>query len=244
MGDRALVHAIEMATLNSVPTPWQRFDGSFLIRAFHGGTGRGNAASSLYPAADPDLQGRLERISAIYQGLGLTPRIRSTPLDPPGTADLLVAAGWRAADETVVLSGALQPMAASEAMPEVFDGPVETWLSVVATAEYQGSARQREKLEGATLMTIPCAWMVLEDAASIFVSADGPLCGIFDLAVRPEARRQGLARRIIGAAAAWGQRRGCDTIWAQVSATNSASMTLNASLGMRESHRYRYFLRL
>jgi ribosomal protein S18 acetylase RimI-like enzyme len=101
---------------------------------------------------------------------------------------------------------------------------------------------QREKLDGAALMAIPCAWLVLEDAASIFVTADGPFCGIFDLAIRPEARRQGLARRVIGAAAAWGMGQGCDTLWAQVSATNTAPLALNAGLGLCEAYRYQYYL--
>lgn len=89
-------------------------------------------------------------------------------------------------------------------------------------------------------MTVPCAWLLLEDVASLFVVADGPLCGIFDLAVRPEVRRRGLARRIAAAGADWAVGRGCTHGYLQVSATNRASIAPNAGMGFGESHRYRY----
>nr|WP_302474538.1 GNAT family N-acetyltransferase [Roseococcus sp. MDT2-1-1] len=89
-------------------------------------------------------------------------------------------------------------------------------------------------------MTVPCAWLLPEDAASLFVVADGPLCGIFDLAVRPEARRRGLARRIVAAGADWAIGQGCTHAYLQVSATNDASIALNTGMGFGESYRYRY----
>lgn len=234
---------LEQATLNAVPAPRLRFDGAFLLRGFHGGTGRANAASSLHPAPDDELEARLGRIEAQYRRWDMAPRIRSTPLDPPDLVTLLRDAGWREEDETLVLAGDLRPMARDEPAARLLAAPEPAWMEVVGTAEYQSPARRREKVEGAALMAIPCAWILLEEAATVFVTADGPLCGMFDLAVRPEARRRGLARRVMGAAAAWGLAQGCTVKWSQVSATNSASLALNAGLGMRESHRYRYFVR-
>jgi GNAT superfamily N-acetyltransferase len=240
---RIPVALLEQAALNAVPAPRLRFDGPFLQRAFHGGTGRANAACSLHPACDPDLPARIGRIESRYRAWGLPPRIRSTPLDPPRLVPLLRDAGWREEDETLVLCGDLRAMAGAEPAARLLLAPEPAWMAVVATAEHQSPARQREKREGAALMAIPCAWVLLEDAASLFVTADGPLCGMFDLAVRPEARRRGLARRVMGAAAAWGLAQGCTVKWSQVSAANAASLALNAGLGMRESHRYRYFVR-
>lgn len=43
------IAALERATLTTLPAPRAAYDGTFVMRAFHGGTGRGNSASSLDP---------------------------------------------------------------------------------------------------------------------------------------------------------------------------------------------------
>ena len=232
---------IERATLNAVPAPLNQFHGPLVLRAFHGGTGRANCAQALQPEAVADPAALLARIAGFHRARGLRPRLRSLPLDPPGLAETAAAAGWRSYDESLVLCGALAPMARRDPVVEALPAPDARWMAVVGSADYQTPTRQREKVEGAALMTIPAAWLLLEDAACIFVAVDGPLCGMFDLAVRPEARRRGLARRIMGAAAAWGVAQGAAWKFSQVSATNEASLALNFAQGMRESHRYRYW---
>lgn len=252
------VAALERATLAAVPAPRVGFDGPFVIRAFLGGTGRANAASALPPgpaAPDPDLPARLARIEAHYTCLGLPPRIRSTPLDPPGLGTLLAARGWRERDETLVLGGALDGIAAAAAATpgvtvEVLDGPAEDWLAVVATAEHQTPARRAEKLRMPELLLPPAAWLLLRvpppsaarPAASLFVVADGPLAGFFDLAVHPEFRRRGLGARVMAAGAAWARAQGAVCAYAQVAAANAPSRALNAGLGLREAYRYRYHM--
>lgn len=233
---------IERATLNAVPAPLNRFHGPLVLRAFHGGTGRANCAQALAPEPVADPAALLAGIAAFHHARGLRPRLRSLPLDPPGLAEAAAAAGWRAYDESLVLCGELAPMAVADAAVEVLAAPDARWMAVVSSADYQTEARRREKAEGAALLTVPAAWLLLEDAACIFVAADGPLCGMFDLAVRPGARRRGLARRIMGAAAAWGLAQGATWKFSQVSATNEASLALNFAQGMRESHRYRYWI--
>lgn len=234
------IPAIERAALNCVPAPRNRFDGPLLLRAFHGGTGRANSAVALRPDPLPDPGAALDRIAAFHRAHGLRPNHRATPLDPPGLAEAAARAGWQPRDETCVLLGPLAPMAREEPGLRALPAPEAAWMAILATAEHQGEARRREKADGAALMAIPCAWLVLEDAACLFVAADGPLCGFFDLAVRPEARRRGLGRRIVAAGAAWGLAQGARWKFSQVSATNTASLALNAGMGMRESHRYRY----
>ena len=56
--------ALEQACLTAVPAQRVAFDGNFVLRAFLGGTGRANAASSLSPAADPELLARIARIES------------------------------------------------------------------------------------------------------------------------------------------------------------------------------------
>ncbi len=238
---------IERATLNAVPAARLCFEGGFVLRAFAGGTGRANAACPIDPSPDPDLAARLPRIEAFYARLGLRCRIRSTPLDPPGLEALLAARGYRPHDESQVICGPLSGFAGPDPDCEILGGPEPDWMKVVASAEYQVPARQAEKLRMPEIIGVPAAWLLLrvqgKPAASAFVTADGGLAGLYDLAVRPEFRRQGLGRRVAAAAGAWAQAQGAEFAYAQVACTNTASLTLNAALGLTERYRYRYFLR-
>lgn len=240
------VAALEHASHTAVPAARSGLDGSFLVRAFLGGTGRANAASALSPAPDPDLAARLARIEAGYRRLGLTPRFRSTPLDPPGMAAALAARGYAPDADSLVMAGPLGGLAAADPAVAVLAAPDEDWLSVIATAEYQTEARRREKLLAPAMMWAPAAWMLLRvegrPAAAAQVTADGPLAGLFDVAVHPDFRRRGLARRVLGAALDWAAARGAETAWLQVSAGNLGAVALYGTMGLGEQYRYRYYL--
>lgn len=239
------VAALERACLTALPAPRHGFDGPFVLKAFLGGTGRANAVCSTDPAPDPDLPVRVGRIEASYARLGLPCRFRLTPLDPPGLDTLLRARGYADGEETIVLAGPSQPVV--DPAVRVLAGPEPAWMAVVATAEYQTAARRAEKLRVPELLTAPAAWLLLQedgvDAACLFAVADGPYCGIFDLATRPEFRRQGLGERIIQAAAHWAAGLGAGTTWAQVATTNAASLALQRRVGLREVYRYRYLIK-
>ncbi len=238
--------AIERATLTAVPAPRLAFEGSFVLRSFAGGTGRANAAMSLDPAPDPGLAARLPRIEAFYRRAGLTPRIRSTPLDPPGLGALLQAQGWRAHDESQVICGPLGAPFRDDPDCEALDHPSAAWMAVMAAGEHQTPARQHEKARAPELLGVPAAWLLLrvdgEPAACAFATAQGELAGLFDLATRPGFRQRGLGRRVMSAAGAWARAQGARFAYAQVSCANTASLRLNGSLGLVEHHRYRYFL--
>lgn len=240
------IPALERATLTTVPAPRVAFDGAFVIRAFLGGTGRANAASSLDPAPDPELPARIARIEARYRRLGLVPRFRATPLDPPGLAAVLRARGYVERDETVILVAPIAAVAAPDAEVVAADAPDEAWIGVISTTEYQSEARRAEKRGSPGLLAADGAWLTLRvdgaAAASLSVVADGLIAGFFDLAVRPEFRRRGLAQRITRAGADWAAARGAAWLFAQVAETNAASRGMCARLGMEEAYRYRYYV--
>jgi ribosomal protein S18 acetylase RimI-like enzyme len=236
---------LEQASHNAVPAARTGFDGPFLLRAFLGGTGRANAVSALDPAPDAGLEARISRIEAAYARLGLPARFRSTPLDPPGLAAALEARGYVADKGSLVMAGPLSCLGAEDAATALA-APDEEWLSVIATADYQTPARREEKQRAPAMMLHPAAWMLLRvegrPAATAQVAVDGDLAGLFDVAVHPEFRRQGLGRRILAASAAWAAERGAKTAWLQVSAGNAPAITLYEALGLRTIYAYRYFL--
>ena len=245
--DQPDITALEHACLTAVPAQRVSFDGGFIVRAFLGGTGRANAASSVSPEADAELPARIARIESRYEALKLPVRFRSTPLDPPGLAELLIARGYVTQDETIIFLAPIQSIARTDDATRVMGAPDEDWMAVTATAEHQVPARRAEKGRAVCMMMVPAAWLVLYEGgkpvACISVIADGPLAGFFDLAVVPEARRQGLGSRITRAAAQWAAEQGAQWLWAQVASANQASCTAQQSLGMREAYRYVYFVR-
>lgn len=240
------IAALEQATLTTVPAPRVAFDGPFVIRAFQGGTGRANAASSLDASPDAALPARIARIEQRYRDLGLVPRFRSTPLDPPGLTALLKDRGYVEKDETVILLAPIDRIAAPDADTIAAREPDEDWIGVIATTEYQTDARRAEKRGTAGLLAARGGWLTLRQdgaaAASLSVVADGPIAGFFDLAVRPEFRRRGLAQRITRAGADWAKAQGAEWLFAQVAATNAASRGMCGSLGMEEAYRYVYLV--
>ena len=246
-GDQPSIAALERACLTAVPAQRVAFDGSFVLRAFLGGTGRANAASSLSAEADPELLARVARIESRYEALKLPVRFRSTPLDPPGMAELLTSRGYVMKDQTIIFLAMVQGIARSDDAVRVLAAPDEDWMAVTATAEHQVPARRAEKERAVSMLMVPAAWLVLYEKAKpvacISVVADGLLAGFFDLAVVPEARRQGLGSRITRAAAQWAAAQGAEWLWAQVASTNQASCAAQQSLGMREAYRYVYFVR-
>jgi GNAT superfamily N-acetyltransferase len=245
-GDLPDILAIERATLSAVPAPRIALEGGFVVRSFAGGTGRANAACPLDPSPDPDLPERIVRIEDFYARAGLRTRFRSTPLDPPGLVEHLTARGYRPHDESQVILGPLAGFAPDPDC-EPLPGPEPAWTEVMATAEHQVPARQEEKARMPELLGVPAAWVLLrvagKPAACAFATLHGPLAGLFDLAVRPEFRRAGLGRRVMSAAGAWAKAQGARFAYAQVACSNTASLRLNAGLGLTERYRYRYFLR-
>jgi hypothetical protein len=137
------VAALERACLTAVPAQRVAFDGSFVARSFLGGTGRANAASSLWPADDPDLVERIARIEARYEARGLPVRFRSTPLDPPGLGQILSARGYVTKDETIIFVVPAEDIARADADVSVL--PTRTvagFPRVAAMGELPGCARR------------------------------------------------------------------------------------------------------
>ena len=70
---------------------------------------------------------------------------------------------------------------------------------------------------------------------------DGDWVGIHDLAVDPEHRRQGLARRVVAALLEVAAEQGATTAWLHVETGNQPALALYESLGFVEHHRCRYY---
>jgi GNAT superfamily N-acetyltransferase len=73
-------------------------------------------------------------------------------------------------------------------------------------------------------------------------TVEGDHMGLFDVLVMPEARRQGLARRVTESLYAWAWGHGARFAYLQVVATNAAAMPLYEAQGFRTIYAYEYWI--
>ena len=69
---------------------------------------------------------------------------------------------------------------------------------------------------------------------------DGDWLGLHDIWVSPDARRQGLALRVLAELVDWGASHGATTAYLQVRSDNHAALALYERLGFVTHHTYRY----
>jgi ribosomal protein S18 acetylase RimI-like enzyme len=84
-----------------------------------------------------------------------------------------------------------------------------------------------------------CAWFIaghFEGAVCVLVAANGRRRWgrLYSLAVDPQYRKQGVARRLLAAAFAWLREQGVTTVRAEVKSANGAARHLYADLGFTE----------
>ena len=72
------------------------------------------------------------------------------------------------------------------------------------------------------------------------VVVTGQWAGLSAVEVRPEARRRGLARRIVETSLAWAVEHGADKAYLQTMRSNTAALALYAPYGFTDHHDYLY----
>ena len=77
-------------------------------------------------------------------------------------------------------------------------------------------------------------------AGAAFVAVDPPIAMLHALEVTPQARRKGLGRLMVRAAAHWAQGQGARDLAVLVTQANAPAQALYASLGLRAVGHYRY----
>ena len=177
---------------------------------------------------------RLGRIENVYSGAGLRPMIRQTSLDAWIEPHIRF---WTATGESVAM------------VADPFRGNVgathdiEDWVAWIRRLS-SDTGRRREAVASVRALDQHNV-VVFEEVdgqrvgSGRAVSIDGS-CGLFDIQVLADHRRQGLGRRITRRLMAWAAACDSHTVYLQVAAVNMPARELYESLGFTESYRYRY----
>jgi ribosomal protein S18 acetylase RimI-like enzyme len=208
--------------------------GQWRLRAAGGFTGRANSALT---TGDPGMP--IGKALAITSAFAARHGIRAAAHVTQGseTERLIRAAGWQlAADhpggaQSQVMTG---PLPAGEPLGEVLDKPSRQWWEL---AVGEPTAAQRHVLGTGPRL----GFGYVERAAVVRGCVVGSTLHISRLAVAPQRRRQGVARRLLAALGAWARECGADRAVLQVATHNEPAIRLYEAMGFREHHQYGYW---
>lgn len=217
----------------------------WLLRFARGHTKRANAASPWLPsslAADELIRA----VRTHYRRAGVAPMVRITPLASPGVDEALAAAGWTIFDTTQVMAAPLIEPVTLQGAPAVAvvlaEEPSADWIKGAATA-YEFVEWQRDALaEIVARIRVDAAF------ATVFVDrrpvgyglgvAERGEVGLYDLAVEPNMRGQGVGARLVTSLMHWGRSKGATRAYLQVRDDNVRARALYARLGFADVYRY------
>src|SRR5207248_326009 len=189
----------------------------------------------------------IDQIEALYRRQGQptivrVPSFLATTLDPPLTARAYTSEG-----ETCVLYGAMDAMAAaSDASVQLSAEPSAEWLGAMAELQGHSEAQRQVYRRIVEAIAVPTAFAGLRidgrlAALAYGAVSDGLLC-YESVVTDPARRRQGLARRVIAAIAAWAREQGARGVCLQVEAINAPARALYERFGLTtELYRYHYW---
>ncbi|MER7458495.1 GNAT family N-acetyltransferase [Micromonospora sp. NPDC126480] len=241
----AAVVALERAADEAWPAPTRARLGDWLLRSADGWTGRANSA---LPVGDPDrpLPAAIDAVVRWYADLG-RPALVNTPLPlaaPVGAE--LDARGWTSRPtvlvQTVPLSAIPPAPAGSAGAPpvELATAPSPDWLAIAAGRKNGLPDAARHVLTAVDQVRFAQVYAGdrLVAVGRGTVTGAGRWLGLSLIEVLPEARRQGLARRVIHALADWGAAAGATDAFLQVEQRNTGAVALYGALGFTTHHTY------
>jgi ribosomal protein S18 acetylase RimI-like enzyme len=211
--------------------------GEWELRTSAGFTGRAN---SVAVHGDPGLPfaDALDAVRAFYAGHG-RPALAQVVGGSPDEERFL-ASGW--VPMSGYYGGAVVQVAdvapEHQTDPEATIAPTagDDWLALYGRVEDAVAARA--VLEGPPQV----GFVTIGDPVVAIgrVVVTGEWAGIAAVEVRPQRRREGLARRIVSTALAWAVEHGADKAYLQTMRDNTAALALYEPFGFVGHHDYRY----
>jgi len=235
---------IELATIRTWPAAVTEERNGWLHLAAGGVTGRVNA---VWPLAwrGGDVDAAIDDAEAWYAARNLPARFKLTDgaVAPGDLAEALARRGYQAVSPTLIMTAPITPreahveVALTGSMGQAFDDAIR------ATSKDESEYDERHSI--AVRAPQPAAFATIERegrvAAIGMTAVTGELAGVFLMRTTPQARRQGLARRILSALLSQAHRWGARTAFLQVEADNAPAIGLYESEGFARLSTYRFW---
>jgi GNAT superfamily N-acetyltransferase len=230
---------LERAAADAWPPTVVEELGAWRLRAAEGYTGRANSA---LPLGDPGLPTpqALAAVIDFYREHDLPPQV-DVPLPLATSVEReLRKAGWQ--PQCTVLVQVMELPALIEATPDgaeftLSSTPSESALTMIAGRRGPLPPAAQHVLTGVDPVVF--AELGGEDLRCMARgTVTGGWLGLFVVETAASARRQGLARRAVGALARWAATNAATGAFLQVESNNQPAISLYESIGFRTHHRY------
>jgi ribosomal protein S18 acetylase RimI-like enzyme len=233
---RELTVEIERLGWSAAPAAESSTVSGWSMNLGRGEVGRMNSVTT-FGQVPYEMFEAVESVERRYRARRRQVVFRLTPLDSE-LDDLLFARGYDRSEEILVMAA---PVSADEQEGiEVLAGVTGGWLERYAAFRPAGSSRVAEIGESLAGLALPHATFMVAEAAVGTAVLHGPWAGLFNVAVDPARRRQGLGRRVSLGMLDWAARAGAERAYLQVEEANQAAVALYRSLGFDETYRYWY----
>jgi ribosomal protein S18 acetylase RimI-like enzyme len=235
------VAALERVAAAGWPAPDTGWLGEWLLRAAAGWTSRANSALAV---GDPGvrLADAITTVMSWYTERGLPPKI-TTPLPlSTAVAGALRARGWVGQPPTLVQTASLPLPVPADPSVRLDPEPDAAVLNLINARKGTIPAVARPLLSARDTRGGQVRFARGYAESRLVAIARGVVTeewfGLSLVEVVPAARRQGWARRVTGALAAWAMSVGATRCYLQVEEHNEPAIALYADLGFTTHHHY------
>lgn len=213
-------------------------------------------ANSVLPITTPrDIAGAIERTEGLYRDQGINPTFQISPAARPAELNRVLAdRGYELRSPTLVLAAGVHAVLRRLPKPtgraSVDTVSDEEWLQLWWSVDGRGDDATLETA-ARILAGCPAFYAAVRDDAGIvavgrlaladrFRPSGSRWGGLYCMAVRADARRQGHARAILAVLAQAAAAARLDALWLQVVESNGPAQALYRSAGFTDASRYHY----
>jgi GNAT superfamily N-acetyltransferase len=237
--------AIEELSLNAVPAlQTVHYDG-WLARFSRGYARRANSVQPIYPSTLP-LDEKLAYCEALYAATGYETYFKISPAVQPTDLDArLEERGYaREAETSVQVVDLAGVDGAIDEAVTIDDRLDPAWIADYCRLNTVPDRLVTTLTELLGLIVPPTGFATFrrdgETPAVGLAVRERDYVGLFDIVTAPNARKQGIGRRLVSALLRWGRNGGATHGYLQVVRTNAPALHLYEKLGFREVYRYWY----
>lgn len=234
---------LEELSLNSSAPPGQLLYDGWLLRLAPGKAKRARSVNAVYPSALA-LAAKIAYCERVYGAARLPALFRITPFSHPGGLDAeLDRRGYGRFDVTSVEAVDIDLARAGSADCATVMN-LRAWVQAVG--ELRGSPLEHRAGHLARLEGMPLAMRAVaverdgQIVATGLTIVEDDCAGLFDIVTREDARRQGLARGVVGSLLRAAHALGARHAYLQVDSANEPARRLYREFGFEERYRYWY----
>lgn len=241
MGD-SLREQLEGLSDRSMPGTNRRRLGDWRLRGDRGSTGRANSA---WPTGEPALStsDAVDEVERWYESLQLRPGFQMYSGTHPDLTAELDRRGYLEVPGAILMTMAIDDLTTD---PRTSAGDAPTMVIESSPShEFEELVGQPNRVLEMKSTPLRQLFLTLSgpDGDTLGggrATLDGRWMGISAMKTVPEARRTGVAQRVLWSLAEHGRHHGADRMWLQVMDDNDPARQLYTKAGMCEAHRYHY----